>query len=105
MIKELEDSSYFKQWLFNKQTNEIIGESGTCTNCPIANFLKDNGYSKVYVGSHAYSLEADYSDTEKWEQHTEWMKSFIYRVETVSKDEKSNIQVTKELALSLLGDL
>jgi hypothetical protein len=70
-IKELLTSEYFTEWLYTKQPTDIVGEKGTCTNCPLANFLKESGYSKAYVGSSAYSLDANYSDTEKWEHHTE----------------------------------
>lgn len=99
---DLTTSDYFKQWLSTKQTDQIVGERGTCNNCPLANFLKESGYTKAYVGSSVYSLNANYSNTEKWEHHTDWMKSFVYKLDS---DKANPIQITKELALSLLGDL
>jgi hypothetical protein len=98
----LSTPNYFKQWLNTKQLTEIIGEKGSCNNCPIANFLKDNNYPLAYVGSSAYSLNANYSNTEKWEHHTDWMKYFVYKLDS---DKANPIQITKELALNILRDL
>lgn len=100
MINLLSTPDHFKLWLDTKQSTEIIGERGTCINCPLANFLKEAEYLNCFIGSNSYSLNADYSDTEQWGYHTNWMKSFIYKIER-----NQSIQITKELALSLVGDL
>jgi hypothetical protein len=66
----------FKSWLESQNKHKIVGEAAVCSHCPVATFLKEEGYNQDIV---IYS-DRTYISNKKFE-NPEWVKEFVSKVD------------------------
>ena len=109
-LKELlETREQFRYWLLSFDPDEQIGMSGSCSQCPLAQFLKSNGLPDLHVfpsgvaqeRSSAYFLLFDFN-LNKDANKLDWASTFVWSLD----DRYRNGQlVSAENALKVLSHL
>ena len=85
-----------QEWLESKDENEIVGEMGDASSCPLANALKRKA---EFVRVKADTTVADDYFTLT---NPDWVEKFVRKIDNLSDDAKS---VTAEEALEILSDI
>lgn len=90
----------FKAWLESFKPNQIVGESEDGHICPIANYLKSEGYELPFVESTYY---ADESTRNPGAQCPIWARKFVQHVDSSADyDNVNGNKVKAKTALEIL---
>jgi hypothetical protein len=86
----------FQVWLESKDENEVVGEMGCTTSCPLANALKQK--------ARLVRVKADTTVADNYftVSNPNWVEKFVRKVDNLSNDARS---VTAREALEILSEV
>ena len=82
----------FEDWLATKATSEIVGTSGTCSKCPVANFIKETYGEYVSVFPTVTFVNNKYIASPAWvEKFVRTLDRVVYPSREIKAHECENI--------------